>query len=296
MAEDPEEDPFAHTRMTLGEHLGELRTRLIRGLAAVAVAMLAAWIFRAPLIELATSPYDRAMDMLEEYRVEEAERILAENPERERTEFFVTADPNDKRLRSFQKKLIVIRPTENFVFVLKICLYAALIFGAPVLLWQMWQFIAAGLYVRERRAVRSYFPISVAAFGVGVVFGFLVVVPYGMYFLNRLVPMEVAEPNITAESFLTFLSSLCLAFGLVFQLPLVMTFLGRAGIVEPSSMARYRGHFIVCAFVLAAILTPPDPFTQLMMALPLGVLYEIGIWSAHVAARRHRPAVAEEAT
>lgn len=275
-----EEDPFGHTRMTLGEHLDELRVRLVKGLAAVAIAFIAAWLVRIEIMQIVTRPYDQAMAMLQVHYIEEADSILEADPTRERTEFFTTADPDNKQLRNFRPQLTAIKPAEGFIFMLKLCLYAAVVVGAPVLLWQMWQFVAAGLYARERRGIVGYFPVSVLCFAAGILFGYFGAVPYGMFYLNSYVPIDVIQTTVTAEYYLTFISSLCIAFGFVFQLPLVMTFLGATGLVDPGDMARMRGPFIVGAFVIAALLTPPDPFTQMMMAIPLVVLYEVGIWSA----------------
>ena len=281
-----EEDPFEHTRMSLGEHLNELRSRLVRGLLAVGLAFFACWAVRDDIQGLVLRPYHRSTTMLEEHYVERAQEILAADPERARTEFFVSDDPSDLRLRNFDPRAQGIRPGEHFFFTLKICLYCAIFLGAPVLLWQLWQFIAAGLYRGERRAIAGYFPLSVGLFLVGVGFGYFLMVPYALYFLNRDAPIELIDIQITLEGYLTFISSLCLAFGGVFQLPLVMSFLGGAGVVEPADLARYRGHFIVGAFIVAAILTPPDPFTQLMLGVPMIALYEVGIWAARLAARR----------
>ncbi len=284
------EDPFGHTRMTLGEHLQELRVRLFRGVLALAIAFAAAWFFQQKLLKVAIWPYERAMVMLEARSVDQAEALLAADETRARTDFFVTADPADKRLLGFDKRLVVIKPSESFVFILRICFYAALVVGGPIVLWQMWQFISAGLYPREKRVVFSYFPYSLLCFASGISFGYFLAVPYGMYFLNILVPIEVARPSITVDAFMGFMFTLCVAFGFVFQLPLVMTFLARTGLVTPASMSHYRGHFIVVAFIVAAVLTPPDPYTQCMMAVPLCVLYEVGIWTSRAIVRRHAQA------
>lgn len=285
---EPGADPFESTRMSLGEHLAELRSRLIKGLLAVMVAFGIGWWLQEDITRLVLRPYDRSMDMLEAYWIEEAEAILAADPDRPRTDFFLGSDPAERKLVGLDRRLQWIRPAEPFLFLLKICGYFALFAGAPVLLWQLWQFVAAGLYPKERRAVRGYFPVSVLLFLAGVSFGYFVMVPYAMYFLNRSVSLEFGAPNITVESFLAFLSTLCLGFGVIFQLPVLLTFLGGAGIVEPETFARYRGHFVVGAFVVSAVLTPPDPYTQSMMAIPLWVLFEIGIACARVAARRRR--------
>ena len=274
------------TRMSLGEHLEELRGRLFKGLLAVTIAFVVAWVFREAVIAYVMDPYYDSMRMLEEQLVDEAEELLAADPERKRTEFFLTGDTDDQRLRNFSIQGLATAPGEVFFFHLKLCLYVALIVGAPILLWQLWRFIGAGLYKHERKAVTRFFPISVLLFAVGVAFGFRWVVPYAMYFLNQDISVALIIPDIKLQDYLTFLSSLCLAFGVVFQLPVLMSFLGMSGIVEPADMARYRAHFVVGAFVLAAILTPPDPFTQMLLGGPMVILYEIGIWSARLLSRR----------
>ena len=289
------DDPFAETRMSLGEHLDELRSRLFKGLLALLVAFVVAWIFRERVVEFALRPYHHAMAMLEEQLVGEAEGLLAADSARARTEFFVTGDPADRRLLAFHTQALATKPGESFFFYMQVCLYAATVFGAPVLLWQLWRFVGAGLYRHERRAITRFFPVSLLLFVVGVAFGFQYLVPYAMYFLNRDVSIEVIVPNIRLEDFLTFLSSLCLAMGAVFQLPVLMSFLAVAGLVEPATMVRYRGHYIVAAAIIAAILTPPDPFTQIMLGLPMVILYEIGIISSRliVTGAKRRTAAAQ---
>ena len=279
-------DPFEKTRMTLGEHLDELRSRLFKGILAVTISFIVAWYYKDQITEIVTIPFREAMGMLHESWVEQAKAILEAHPERPRTDFFDSPDPADFRLRGFNDRLTSIGVGEVFFFQLKICLYFSLFVGAPILLWQMWQFVAAGLYKKERRAVLRYFPVSVLMFVVGVLFGYFFMVPYAMYFLNKDVSLELSIPQITTDNYLTFLRSLCLAFGVIFQLPLLMSFLGGAGMVSPALMSKYRGHFIVAAFVIAAIITPPDPITQLMMGVPLVILYEIGILGARITARR----------
>ncbi len=294
MASEETDDPFEGTRMSLGAHLEELRSRLFKGVLAVLVAFCFAWAFQERIADIVLQPFDRATGMLEEHFVAEAQKILEADPERARTDFFVTNDPEDVRLRGFERRAQAIGVGEGFFFLLKICLYFAVFLGSPVLLWQMWQFIAAGLYPKERRAVGGTFPISLGLFLTGILFGYFVMVPYAMYYLNKMVPLDRVLPSITIESFLGFISGLCLAFGIVFQLPLVLSFLALTGILSPADMAKYRGHFIVGAFIVAAILTPPDPFTQLMMGVPMILLYEIGILAARLLLRRRGTSEAVE--
>ncbi len=279
------EDPFESTRMTLGEHLEELRHRLFIGVGTIFVLLIATWFIRDYATTIVLRPYFVMTEMLVEHYTAEAEEKLAEDPTLDRGEFFVEIAPGEERLRFFQDtRMQAVAPGEPFFFMLKICLFFSLFVGAPVLLWQVWKFVAAGLYERERKSILRYFPASVALFVVGVVFGYFLLVPYGMYFLNRTAPIELIRPDFRVQEYFSFLSSLCLALGLVFQLPILMMFLARLDIVPPAAMAKYRGTMLVTAVIIAAFLTPPDPYTQLMMAGPIVALYEIGIWCAKLAA------------
>jgi Tat protein translocase TatC len=275
------------TRMTLGEHLDELRRRLFRGALAVVIAFFVAWGFRDPISAVALRPHFQNVEMLNEFWTAEAERTLAEDPTRQRSEFFgVDESGQEVLLGRIDDRLQQTGPSEGFFFQLKICLYFAVFLGAPVLLWQLWQFVAAGLYATERRAVTRYFPISVVLFVSGVLFGYFWLVPYAMFFLGKSVPLDFVVQHLKIVEYFGFLSSLSLSLGAVFQLPILMVVLARAGIVEPQLYSRYRGHFLVASFVIAAILTPPDPFTQVLMALPMCVLYEVGVWWSRAVVKR----------
>ncbi|MFT5464509.1 MAG: sec-independent protein translocase protein TatC [Planctomycetota bacterium] len=269
----PETNPLEETRMSLAEHLNELRRRLFRGVLAVAVAFGAGLFFQAAIVEFVKQPYMRASEMLNEYWLETAIEAVAEDPTCA-PEFFQDGYPEVVNLLRPVPDLIGLKPSEGFLFSIKVVFYAALVTGGPVLLWQMWQFIASGLYKHERKLVYAYFPISLGMLAAGISFGFFATVPYAIYFLNK---DAYALMSITTEYYLTFVTGLCIAFGVVFQLPLVLTFLGRAGMVEAKTLRSYRGHFLLGAFVFAAILTPPDPFTQALLGLPMILLYELGI-------------------
>jgi sec-independent protein translocase protein TatC len=278
----PEEDPFAHTRMTLGEHLDELRKRLVRGLLAVSVAFVGALVFHEQLTKVILEPHVQCIGWLNaDYRAD-AEAIVAEHPElRER--YFA---PDGTLRLAVDERLVALTPTESMWFVLKVAGYAALFIGSPFLLWQLWQFVAAGLYPRERKWTGYFFPPALVLFVSGVVFAYLVLVPYGMYYALRSTSIELVKPNVGLGFYFSFLTTLCLGMGLVFQLPILMTFVARVGMVPAASFARLRGHFVIVAAVLAAVLTPGgDIFSMVAMGVPMLLLYELGILGARWAAR-----------
>jgi sec-independent protein translocase protein TatC len=281
-APTPEEDPFAHTRMTLGEHLDELRKRLFRGLLAVALAFVGALVFHEELTRVILDPHRKCIAWLNaDYRAE-AEAIVTEDPELQARYF----GPDGAFLLALDERLVALTPTESMWFLLKVAGYAALFIGSPFLLWQLWQFVAAGLYPRERKWTGYFFPPALVLFVSGVVFAYLVLVPYGMYYALRSTSIELVKPNVGLGFYFSFLTTLCLGMGLVFQLPILMTFVARVGMVPAASFARLRGHFVIVAAVLAAVLTPGgDIFSMVAMGVPMLLLYELGILGARWAAR-----------
>jgi sec-independent protein translocase protein TatC len=209
---------------------------------------------------------------------------------RRRSDFFLSDDPADNRLRSpMNEQPAMFGIGESFFFVLNNSLYFAFFFGSPFVLWQIWQFVGAGLYRHEKRAILKYFPASVLLFVAGVLFCFFLLIPTGMYYLVTALPPETVMPIIQLEKYTSFLTTLCLAMGAVFQLPILMIFAARLGLIEPSTYGKYRAHFLILALFVAAVITPgPDWISQLMMTAPMIVLYEIGIIVSKLSARPRR--------
>jgi len=297
-ARHPEPDEVESHRMSLGDHLEELRRRLLIGVGAVLVFFVVALAFAGDdrgTVQIVMQPMAQAVDWLNEDYVELYEAALAKDPERDRLEWFQSDDPDDPRYRRLEEPISKYGQTtgvgENFVIKLKASFYFGLFLGGPILLWQLWLFVAAGLYKHEKRAVMSFLPVSIGLFAAGILFGYFALVPYGFYFLNVPTSVNLPKPDFKLDQYFQFISSLCIALGFVFQLPILMTALARVGVVTVKQMAGFRRYFVLVAFIGAAILTPPDPITQLMMAVPLIVLYEVGLITARFAARKLERAV-----
>lgn len=272
--------------MTLGEHLEELRSRLARGLIAVGVAFLVGWVFQEQIQSIVLAPLDRALHGLRADFLAKAEAHVEEYPE-EWDRYFTSADPDTRRLvQDVDTRPIATGVTEGVFFTIRIVFYFALFLGAPILLWQLWQFVAAGLYKSERKVVIGYFPYSVGLFLVGVLFGYFVLVPFAMQYLIGFVDIERLRPEIRVSEYFTMLFALSLAIGGVFQLPLLMVIAVRVGFVEPEVFSKWRAYFVLGTFVFSAMITPPDPFTQLIMAAPTVLLYELGIVVARLARKK----------
>ncbi|MCK4275068.1 MAG: twin-arginine translocase subunit TatC [Phycisphaerae bacterium] len=221
-------------KMPLGEHLEDLRRRLIYALIALAVGMGAGLIFGRWIIELLKWPYAVAMQRAE-----------------------------------LEANLAVLTATGGLTAYLKVSLLAGLILAAPWIVYQFWMFVSAGLYPRERRYVHLAVPFSAALFVGGAVFFLAVVAAPSLYFLITFSKWLGVEAVITLQSHISFMVSLAVVTGLGFQTPLVILILAKMRLVSQTSLRRYRKHVIVAILALAAIFTPPDIFTQLALGLPM---------------------------
>lgn len=283
----PSADADGGPRMSLAEHLDELRRRLVRGILGMALAFAVAYGFQDRTFEIVLRPLHQAVGWLNADMFAAYEKRIAEDPALDPELYFLEGKDGRRRLREpIDTRPQATGPGEAFLGNLKAAFYLSLFVGGPVLLWQLWLFVAAGLYPAERRAVLSYIPTSMGLFVVGTLFGYFVMVPYAIYFLNTSVDLTQVRPDFRYAQYFGFLSSLCVGLGAIFQLPVLMTALARVGLVTSATFAKWRGHFIVGSFVIGAILTPPDPFTQTMMAAPMVLLYELGILCGRLVERR----------
>jgi sec-independent protein translocase protein TatC len=228
-------------------HLDELRTRLIRCFIAVVVGFAACYFFKEQVFYILVAPLQKVMK---------------------------TGDT-----------LIYTNLPEAFFTFLKTAFLAGLLVASPVILYQFWMFVAPGLYDREKRLLLPIVFLSTLFFLGGALFGYFIVFPFGFQFFLSFAS-ETIRPMPSMKEYLSFASKLLLAFGLVFELPLAITFLARLGLVSVEFLKKNRKYAILLFFVGAAILTPPDIITQIMMALPLMLLYELSILGARLFGRK----------
>lgn len=174
---------------------------------------------------------------------------------------------------------------EAFFTFLKVAFLSGLILASPVIIYQFWMFVAPGLYDREKRLLIPIVALSSIFFVGGALFGYFIVFPLGFQFFLGFAT-ETIRPMPSMKEYLGFAAKLLLAFGLVFELPLVLTFLARLGIVSVEFLKKNRKYAILLFFVGSAVLTPPDVVTQVMMAVPLMVLYEVSIVGARIFGRK----------
>ncbi|MGH6997958.1 MAG: twin-arginine translocase subunit TatC, partial [Phenylobacterium sp.] len=179
-------------------------------------------------------------------------------------------------------KLVFTAPLEFFFTKLKLAGFGAVVLTFPVLAWQVYGFVAPGLYKRERKAFLPFLLASPSLFLMGAALVYYVILPFVLWF--SLSQQIVGDAGVTVEllpkvsDYLSLVTTLLLAFGLCFQLPVVLTLLGMAGLISSKALSTGRRYAIVGVFVVAAIVTPPDPISQTMLAVPIILLYEVSIW------------------
>lgn len=182
-------------------------------------------------------------------------------------------------------QLVYLALSESLVMKMKVSLIAGIILASPVIFFQIWSFLRPALYPREGRLFLGLTLVTVFLFVLGSVFAYFIVFQMAISFF--LVNSEaVAAPFISIERYVNFLASFVLPFGLMFELPIVMSLLTRSGLIPVSAFAKSRKYVIFGIFVLAAILTPPDVISQVMLAIPLIVLFEVGILVSRITQKR----------
>lgn len=225
--------------MPLFEHLGELRTRLVRAITGVTLIFAVCLYYATPIINFLKKP-------------------------------LINSLPKGANALHFTG------PLEVLFADMKVAFFAALIIGSPVWLYQFWKFVEPALYTSERRYVLPFVFSSVALFILGVLFSFYLIIPMSLDFLLA-IGMEVGVPMITVSDYLSLLIVMVLGFGFMFETPLILVLLASLDIINSKMLTTYRRYIIVIILIVAAILTPPDPVSQLCMAIPLYLMYEVSI-------------------
>ncbi|MBI3600486.1 MAG: twin-arginine translocase subunit TatC [Nitrospinae bacterium] len=178
--------------------------------------------------------------------------------------------------KPLNQKLIFISPTEAFFVNMKVAFFAALFLSLPVIIYQLWAFVAPGLLEREKKYTLPFIISATLCFLTGAGFCYFIVLPVGTKFLLSFAGSEL-KPMISINNYISFISRFMIAFGAVFEFPVVIFFLSKVGIVTPEILSKNRRYSILGIFVLSAILSPPDVFSMFLMAIPLMGLYEISI-------------------
>ncbi len=250
--------------MSFLDHLEELRWHIIRSLIAIVVFTIAAFVAKSIVIDTVILGPSRTDFWTYEKLCELAEIINTPA---------LCIDKLDFELVS--RKL-----SSQFMTHITVSFVVGLIIGFPYLFWEIWRFIKPGLHPQERRASRgATFSVSLL-FLIGVLFGYFIISPISVRFFATYQISESLENLFDLSSYITTVTMIVLGSGLLFQLPVVVFFLTKAGLVSSSLMRKYRKHAIIVILVLGAMITPPDPFSQVLIALPLMTLYQLSIFIA----------------
>ncbi len=253
MSTDPEQRRIAETAMPLMEHLRELRKRLITAGISIGVGVVVCFFFAPDIWDFLVAPMNDALEA------------------------------NDAGT------MAILAPLEGVVTYLKVAVASGVFAATPVIAWQVWSFVGPGLYAKEKKVLLPLVFASTLLFLGGAAFGYFVIFKYAFgFFLS--VTAGTAEAVMSMESYLKTCTRLLLAFGLSFQLPVVVFFLSRIGLIDARDMVRGFKYSIVAIFAVAAVITPPDILTQSLMAAPLVLLYGVGIViSAVVSTKKREP-------
>ena len=249
MADLNPEDELAGTEQPFVAHLVELRDRLIKAMIAVGIVAVVLFLYPGPgaLYDILAAP------------------LVANLPA--------------------GATLIATSVISPFMVPLKILMMAAFLIALPVVLYQAWAFIAPGLYSHEKKLVVPLVVSSTLLFFFGVAFCYFFVFGRVFAFIQSFAPKSItAAPDI--EAYLSFVLTMFIAFGLAFEVPIVVVVLARMGFVSIEKLKGFRSYFIVLAFIVAAVITPPDVVSQLSLAIPMCLLYEAGIWAAQLLGKR----------
>ena len=274
------------TNMAFLDHLEELRWRILKALAAVFVGAIFCFVFSDPIVKILTRPYEEAVFSLEAQRssnaVQAVENLVRKwfdlpNAELEPVQELTELPP--------ARRLQALKPMTYFYISLQIAFIGGLILALPAVFYQVWRFIAPGLLSREKRLMIPIISFSVFCFSIGALIAYWIVLPLGLRFFLALEPPDMTS-QWAVDEYIGFVLRLIMGFGIVFEMPVMTLFLAKIGLLPADRMRSIRRYAVVGIFLLGAIFTPPDPISQILMVLPLLVLYEISIWICKVSQRK----------
>jgi apolipoprotein N-acyltransferase len=276
-------DSPREANMPFLDHLEELRWRILKALAALVVGAVICFAFSDSIMQILTRPYEEAVLSLESQQssgvVLAVKKLVSQwldQPDAAPEPDEPSADlPPARRLQA-------LRPMTYFFISLQIAFVGGLLLALPVIFYQAWRFVAPGLLQREKRLTLPIISLSVLCFSVGAMIAYYIVLPLGLRFFLALEPPDMTS-QWAADEYIGFVLRLIAGFGIVFEMPVLSLFLAKVGVLTAARMRRIRRYAIIGIFVLGAIFTPPDPVSQILMALPLLLLYEISIWVCKIA-------------
>ena len=278
------EDDIEASRAPLLDHLIELRTRLIICVASIAVAFGVCFAFVKPIFLFLVRPFT----------VAEGLKAMEDAGGKHGSFDLLLALVGLKTVPASAMAGITLQataPLEQFFTNIKLSAFGAIILAFPIIAWQLYRFVAPGLYKKERNAFLPFLVASPVLFLIGASLVYYIMLPFVLWFsLSQQIVGDGVKVVLQTRvsEYLTLVTTLLLAFGLSFQLPVVLSLGGLAGLINSTMLRTGRRYAIVAVFVLAAIVTPPDPISQITLAVPLCLLYEVSIWCVWLIERRRK--------
>lgn len=279
-------DSPREANMPFLDHLEELRWRILKALAALVVGAVICFALSDSIMQILTRPYEEAVLSLESQQSSGVVRAVKKLVSQWLDQPDAAPEP-DAPIADLPpaRRLQALRPMTYFFISLQIAFVGGLLLALPVVFYQVWRFVAPGLLQREKRLMLPIISLSVLCFSVGAMIAYYIVLPLGLRFFLALEPPDMTS-QWAADEYIGFVLRLIAGFGIVFEMPVLSLFLAKVGVLTAARMRRIRRYAIIGIFVLGAIFTPPDPVSQILMALPLLLLYEISIWVCKIAERK----------
>jgi sec-independent protein translocase protein TatC len=286
---DVDESELEASRAPLLDHLTELRTRLIISVVAFAVSFAVCFGFAKQIYLFLLQPFSVAAGLMAAQKAGQAHGPL--------DLFMVLVGLKPMAPTSEALRLVFTAPLEFFFTQMKLAGFGAIIVSFPVLAWQIYGFVAPGLYRKEKKAFLPFLIAAPVLFVMGAALVYYVMLPFVLWFsLSQQITGGSVEVEMLPKvsDYMTLVTQLILAFGLCFQLPVVLSLLGLAGMVSSETLAKGRRYAAVAIVFVAAIVTPPDPISQITLSIPIYLLYEVSIWCVRLMEGRRRRGEARE--
>lgn len=260
--QEQHEDPVEEKSASFMDHLEDLRWHLVRSVLAILVISILSFVFKSFIFDKIIFGPKSADFLTNQLFCRLSEALML---------------GDELCFKELKLSIINLEITGQFLMHLKVSFISGFIVAFPYIIWEMWRFIKPGLYEKEKKYARGLVFFCSLLFFLGVSFGYFIITPFSVNFLGNYSITDQIQNTISISSYISFISSIVLAAGLMFELPIVVYFLAKLGLITDQFLKTYRKHALVIILLLSGIITPPDIASQIILTLPLYFLYELGV-------------------